>query len=103
MPPVRSTKTCRSSRRRLATVAFVMLAAQAAPGWAAKVYRCGNVFQDLPCPDAKPAEQRPSERPPAPSAAAPCGPGKDANGRTDCLVGATPRDARTGVVAEAKR
>ena len=37
--------------------------ASVAPAGAAKVYRCGNVFQDQPCPEPKAAEARPAERP----------------------------------------
>ena len=29
---------------------------------AAKVYRCGNAFQDVPCEPAKPAEIRPADK-----------------------------------------
>ena len=89
--------------RRAVGIAFVLLAAQATPAWAAKIYRCGNAFQDQPCPEPKAAEQRPAERPAVSRDASPCsGPAKEANGR-ECLAKTSTRDPQTVTLVEAKR
>lgn len=104
MPHASSATSHRSiSGRKLAAAAIVvMLTAHATPGWAAKIYRCGNVFQDLPCPEPKAAEQRPIERPAASRDATPCSAAKDVVGRSDCIARTT-RDTQTVSVIEAKR
>ena len=54
---------------------------------AAKVYRCGNTFQDLPCADVKTADTRPAERTPAPRDGIDCAQGaKEANGRAIAIA-----------------
>lgn len=93
-----------AGRRRLAAFAVVLLlSTHAAPGWAAKIFRCGNAFQDQPCPEPKPPEQRPAERSAAARDAAPCGSAtREVNGR-DCVVRTATRDPQTTTVVEPKR
>ena len=45
---------CNASRWRGALMLLLTVALTDATA-ASKVYRCGNVFQDQPCPEAKPA------------------------------------------------
>ena len=103
MPHTPSAATRRHPPARWIASAAIAMALVAAPGWAAKVYRCGNAFQDLPCPEPKAPEQRPAERPAAVRDATPCGPSKDAGGRSDCIGRSSTRDAQTAAVVEAKR
>ena len=50
--------------RLLACALFVLVVAGATrPAVAAKVYRCGNVFQDQPCTADKEAEARAASKP----------------------------------------
>ena len=52
---------------------------------AAKVYRCGNAFQDQPCPEPKIADARPLERAGLARETASCAPlGKDGAARNEC-------------------
>lgn len=104
MPHASSANVRQSTSRRLGAAAFAVgVILYGTPGWAAKVYRCGNVFQDLPCPEPKPAEQRPAERP-APRDAAPCSSAaREGTGRSDCIVRTAPRDTQAAAVVEAKR
>ncbi len=95
----------RSSANQIATIALAMLCiAQTSPGSAAKVYRCGNTFQDQPCPEAKAAEPRASERTAVPRDTAPCGAiAKDPNGRSDCAMRTASRETRAPGSAETRR
>lgn len=77
---------------RLVSVLTLCLVSFASTAQAAKVYRCGNVFQDQPCPETKVAVVTPSDRPVAIARESPCTT-RDANGRNDCVVKtAAPRD-----------
>lgn len=70
---------------RLASVLAVCLASLASPAHAAKVYRCGNVFQDQPCPEVKVAAATPADRSIVIARETPCAT-RDGSGRNDCVV-----------------
>lgn len=77
---------------RRAAVLAVCLASFASSAQAAKVYRCGNVFQDQPCPEVKVAVATPGDRAIVVARETPCAT-RDGSGRNDCVVKtATPRD-----------
>jgi len=82
--------------RRAAAVSIALLAAFAAmPAFAAKVYRCGNAFQDQPCPEVRIAAALPAERTPPVARDTPCA---TRDGRPDCVAKtAAPRDLPTDV------
>ena len=62
---------------------------------AAKVYRCGNAFQDQPCPEVKIAVATPVERTSTVARDTPCAT-RVAGGRADCTSkAAAPRDVPT--------
>ncbi len=105
MPSAPSARVRRptSGPRRAVIAVAMMLATTATPGWAAKIYRCGNVFQDLPCPEPKASEQRPAERPATARDAIPCGGATKDGGRSDCLVRTATRDTQTASTVETKR
>jgi hypothetical protein len=69
--------------------------------FAAKVYRCGNLFQDQPCDAAKTPEIRPADKAavPAPAATPSKVATRPAAGATDRLV----LDPPVSVVVEARR
>jgi len=80
---------------RLACAAALCFASFTGPAVAAKVYRCGNVFQDQPCPEIKIAAATPSDRAAVIARDTPCAT-RDANGRSDSIVKpAAPRDGAT--------
>lgn len=62
---IRCPSYSRFSLRGLASIAVAGLSMFGShPAAAAKVYRCGNVFQDQPCTsDARSADAKPVERP----------------------------------------
>ena len=69
----------------------------AVPASAAKVYRCGNVFQDQPCPEVKIASAAPVERTPTIVRDVPCAT-RDGTGRGECAPKApAPRDVPTDI------
>ena len=90
-----------ASLRRSAAVGLGLLVVSlAGPAAAAKIYRCGNVFQDQPCPEVKivpTAAARASASDPGCTATL-----RDANGRGDCAA-RNPREAQRVVSADAKR
>ncbi len=80
----------------------VLATCGAAPASAAKIYRCGNAFQDQPCPDVKIAAALPVDKTPAPRDPGCAAAGRDPKGRADC----TARVGRGGaheIAIEAKR
>ncbi len=63
-----------------------------APAVAAKVYRCGNAFQDQPCPDVRSTAMLAADRPLAVARPTPCAM-RAADARTGCAAKATaPRE-----------
>ena len=86
--PVRPLSADRIHRRLLPLIALLAGLSTAGVAEAGKVYRCGNAFQDLPCPEIKVADARAPERPAARDPL-PCAGGKDA-GRGDCTARPTP-------------
>ena len=89
-------------RKRFVIVAIALVAMPwTSSTMAGKVYRCGNAFQDQPCPEPKPVESRPTERVAGSKDRVPCVDPKDASGRNDCL--AKSRDSQPPVLIEAKR
>ena len=59
---IRCPSTPRFGMRRVAVLIIAVISAIAShSASAAKVYQCGNVFQDQPCPEAKPGDSKPAE------------------------------------------
>ncbi len=83
-----STRIARvAPERRPATALLLVLilSSLAAPAFAAKVYRCGNAFQDQPCPEVKVAAAQPMERSLVARDASACtASGRDGTGSGDC-------------------
>lgn len=101
---MRSTSTFRL--HHVSALVLAMLAVCAiTPARAAKVYRCGNVFQDQPCPEVKIAAAAPIERTQV-AREAPCAApaGRDPGARNErgpCL-GKTSRDGLHQVTGDIK-
>ena len=87
---------------RVVALTLAALAASAAtPTFAAKIYRCGNAFQDQPCPEVKIAAALPTDRGIVVIRDTSCAtPSRDNPGRGDCGGKApAPRE----MAADAKR
>lgn len=98
MPSLASRHSIRTVVRPAAVLGLVLFTASVAlPAVAAKVYRCGNAFQDQPCPEVKIAVATPVERTPTIARDNPCAT-RDANRRADCAPKVVqPRDALTEI------
>ena len=72
---------------------------------AAKVYRCGNTFQDQPCAESKTVETRPAERTPvARQVMADCGINTKDIGARECVAMKIVRDPpRSGAATSGNR
>ena len=87
--------------RAVALSLAALAAATASPAFAAKIYRCGNVFQDQPCPEVKIAAAAvPADRGIVMIRDTSCAtPSRDNPGRGECGKAPPPRD----VAAEGRR
>ena len=63
MPSIAFRAESRSLRIRTMSMLLALFATVASPAQAAKVYRCGNVFQDQPCPEVRVVEAKAVEPP----------------------------------------
>lgn len=97
--PDPSARLPRAMRLRATVLAAAVLAvAGMSSASAAKVYRCGNTFQDQPCAEARPADTRPADRASVARAVVPdCNANaRDGAGRDACVSMKLVRDnART--------
>ena len=85
--------------RGAARLGLVLFAASVmTPAVAAKVYRCGNAYQDQPCPEVKIAVAVPVERASTITRDTPCATMRESGARTDCTPkAAAPRDVPTDI------
>jgi hypothetical protein len=103
--PVDPRRTLRSSRacRPAIVMAITLIAAFASTEAGAKVYRCGNVFQDQPCPEVKVADARPVAQVQVVRDLPECYVnGREASGRAECINAKATRENQQ-LASEPKR
>jgi hypothetical protein len=97
--PRRPRRACRPA----IVMAVALVAAFASGTASAKVYRCGNVFQDQPCPEVKVADARPVAQVQVVRDLPECYVnGREASGRAECINAKAARENQQ-MASEPKR